>query len=140
MKSILIQFGVRDFKTGSRNAAQKLKRRANTGGRRPATQLRSQRFGPDRTLSTDNQQIRTTERERLRLQRHPEDASNAMVLLLARIIGSGMEIAEQLVREILSRNLGDRKTTCLTCVRYRCRYLQQVSKLLSAQRVEFSAT
>src|SRR5439155_1724529 len=38
-----------------------------------------------------------------------EDASHAMVRLLARVIGIGIETADMLVHEILSRNLRDRK-------------------------------
>jgi transposase len=57
-----------------------------------------------------NEQIKAIEQTRLqRLQRDPADRFNAMVFLLVRIIGLGMETAEQLVREVLSRPLRDRK-------------------------------
>ena len=56
------------------------------------------------------EQIKAIEQTRLeRLQRDPAEKFNAMVFLLARIIGPGVETAEQLVHEILSRNLRDRK-------------------------------
>src|SRR5207247_4145752 len=45
----------------------------------------------------------------VRLEQHPEQASHAMVRLLARVIGIGIETADMLVHEILSRNLRDRK-------------------------------
>src|SRR5271169_4980522 len=55
-------------------------------------------------------QIREIETARLvRLEQHPEQASHAMVRLLARVIGIGIETADMLVHEILSRNLRDRK-------------------------------
>jgi transposase len=55
-------------------------------------------------------QIREIEAARLtRLEQHPELASHAMVRLLARVIGIGIETADMLVHEILSRNLRDRK-------------------------------
>jgi transposase len=55
-------------------------------------------------------QIREIETARLvRLEQHPEQASHAMVRLLARVIGVGIETADMLVHEILSRNLRDRK-------------------------------
>jgi transposase len=55
-------------------------------------------------------QIREIEAARLtRLEQHPELASHAMVRLLARVIGVGIETADMLVHEILSRNLRDRK-------------------------------
>jgi transposase len=56
------------------------------------------------------EQIKAIERTRLqRLQRDPAEKFNAMVFLLVRIIGLGVETAEQLAHEILSRNLRDRK-------------------------------
>jgi transposase len=56
------------------------------------------------------EQIKAIERTRLqRLQRDPAEKFNAMVFLLVRIIGLGIETAEQLVHEILSRDLRDRK-------------------------------
>jgi transposase len=55
-------------------------------------------------------QIEVIERTRLeRLQQASADGPNAMVLLLARIIGVGVETADMLVQEILSRNLRDRR-------------------------------
>jgi transposase len=55
-------------------------------------------------------QIRETEAARLvRLEQHPEQHSHAMVGLLARVIGVGVETADMLAHEILSRNLRDRK-------------------------------
>jgi len=55
-------------------------------------------------------QIREIEAARLvRLEQHPEQANHAMVRLLARVIGVGIETADMLVHEILSRNLRDRK-------------------------------
>jgi transposase len=38
----------------------------------------------------------------------PEKGTNAMVRLLARVIGLGVETADMLVHEVLSRNLRDR--------------------------------
>jgi transposase len=61
-------------------------------------------------LRVTREQIKAIERTRLqRLQRDPADKFNAMVFLLVRIIGLGVETAEQLVHEILSRNLRGRK-------------------------------
>jgi transposase len=56
-------------------------------------------------------QIAEVEAARLeRLQQAPaEDRPHAMVRLLARVIGVGIETADMLVREVLSRNLRDRK-------------------------------
>ena len=110
MKSILIQFGVRNFKPTLRKAPQKLADvRTPEGIPLPsnavaALQRHMERF---RILK---EQIKAIEQTRLeRLQRDPAEKFNAMVFLLARIIGLGVETAEQLVHEILSRNLRDRK-------------------------------
>ena len=46
--------------------------------------------------------------ERLR-QAPAEDRPHAMVHLLARVVGVGVETADMLVQEVLSRNLRDRK-------------------------------
>jgi transposase len=110
MKSILIQFGVREFKPRLRKAAQKLDAvRTPEGVPLPPNAIAALRRQIDR-FQLINQQIKTIERERLlRLQRDPNDKFNAMVSLLVRIIGLGVETAEQLVHEILSRNLRDRK-------------------------------
>ena len=50
--------------------------------------------------------------ETARLERHAKgsgDGPNAMVRLLARVIGVGIETADMLVQEVLSRNLRDRR-------------------------------
>ena len=55
-------------------------------------------------------QIAEIEAARLeRLRQAPEDRPHAMVRLLARVIGVGVETADMLVREVLSRQLRDRK-------------------------------
>jgi transposase len=110
MKSILIQFGVRNFKPGLRNASEKLDA-LRTPERIPlppnavaALRRHMERF---RII---NEQIKVIEQTRLqRIERDPADKMNAMIFLLVRIIGIGVETADQLVREILSRPLRDRK-------------------------------
>jgi transposase len=55
-------------------------------------------------------QIKEIEAARLqRLEQSPEKGAHAMVRLLARVIGVGIETADMLVHEILSRNLRDRR-------------------------------
>ena len=59
-----------------------------------------------RQLVTDH--IRQIEDARLeRLKQAPKDRPNVMVRLLARVIGVGIETADMLVQEVLSRNLRD---------------------------------
>ena len=110
MKSTLARLGLRGFKPTLRKAAERLDRLRTAEGvpllpntlaelRRDIARLR---FVMD--------QIREIEAaRRIRLEQHPELASHAMVRLLARVIGIGIETADMLVHEILSRNLRDRK-------------------------------
>jgi transposase len=61
-------------------------------------------------LAVVRAQIKQIERTRLQaLQQAPEGGPHAMVRLLARIVGVGIETADMLVREVLSRNLRDRR-------------------------------
>ena len=110
MKSILIQFGVRNFNPVLRKAPEKLDAvRTPEGIALPPNAVAALRRHMER-LRVIREQIKVIEQTRLqRLQRDPADKFNAMVSLLARIIGLGVETAEQLVHEILSRNLRDRK-------------------------------
>jgi transposase len=56
------------------------------------------------------EQIRQVEQARLeRLEQAPNAGPNVMVRLLARVIGIGIETADMLVQEVLSRNLRDRR-------------------------------
>ncbi len=110
MKSILIQFGVRNFNPVLRKASEKLDAvRTPEGIPLPPNAVAALRRHMER-LRVIKEQIKTIERTRLqRLQRDPADKMNAMVFLLVRIIGFGVETAEQLVHEILFRDLRDRK-------------------------------
>jgi transposase len=110
MKSILTQFGVRNFKPGLRKAAEKIDAvRTPEGVPLPPNAVAALRRLIER-FRLVNEQIKVIEKTRLqRLQQYPADKFNAMVFLLVRIIGLGVETAEQLVHEILSRNLRDRK-------------------------------
>ena len=110
MKSVLIQFGVRNFNPSLRKAPKKLDSvRTPEGIPLPSNAVAALQRHMER-FRIINEQIKAIERTRLqRLQRDPPEKFNAMVFLLVRIIGLGVETGEQLVREILSRNLRDRK-------------------------------
>jgi transposase len=55
-------------------------------------------------------QIREIEQTRLEhLAQAPAKGPNAMVLLLARVVGIGVETADMLVQEVLSRTMRDRR-------------------------------
>ena len=56
------------------------------------------------------EQIGQIEKARLEhLKRNPNTGPNLMVSILARVIGVGIETADMLVQEVLSRNLRDRR-------------------------------
>jgi transposase len=110
MKSILAQFGVRNFKPSLRKATEKIDAvRTPEGVPLPPNAAAALRRHIEH-FRLINGQIKAIEKARLqRLRQNPTDKFNAMVFLLVRIIGLGVETAEQLVHEMLSRNLRDRK-------------------------------
>ena len=110
MKSVLIQFGVRNFNPSLRKAAEKLDAvRTPEGVPLPLNTMAMLRRHMERKRIIE-EQIKAIEQTRLqRLEQDPADKYNAMVLMLKRINGLGIETAEQLVREMLSREFRDRK-------------------------------
>jgi transposase len=108
IKGALIRFGIRGFNPLVRKAAQRLEglRTAEGCGLPPHT-LEELRRDLARQ-SVVREQIAAIEKARLeRLERTPDTGPHAMVRLLARVLG--IETADMLVREILSRNLRDRR-------------------------------
>ena len=110
IKGALARLGIREFKPMSRSAPQLLETlRTPEGAALPPNTLAELRRDMAR-LSFVKQQINEVERARLeRLQRAPGEQGNAMVHLLTRVVGVGVETADMLVQEIFSRNLRDRK-------------------------------
>jgi transposase len=111
MKGALARLGVRGFKPTLRGAPERLEAlRTPEGAPLPPNTLAELRRDMAR-LRLVRDQIAEVEAARLeRLQQAPaEDRPHAMVRLLARVIGVGIETADMLVREVLSRNLRDRK-------------------------------
>ncbi len=110
MKSALARLGIRGFKPELRRAPLRLAAlRTPEDLAIPPNTLDEIRRDMAR-LAVVRGQIEEIERVRLeRLEQAPEEGSNAMVRLLARIVGVGVETADMLVREVLSRNLRDRR-------------------------------
>jgi transposase len=106
----LARLGIRNFKPMLRNAPQYLETlRTPEGVVLPPNTLAELRRDMAR-LSFVKQQIKEVETARLeRLQRAPGEGGNAMVQLLTRVVGVGVETADMLVQEVFSRNLQDRK-------------------------------
>jgi transposase len=110
MKGTLARLGIRGFKPGLRKAPNQLERlRTPEGVPLPPNTLAELRRALAR-LHFVVDQIREIETTRLaRLEQQPEERAHAMVRLLARVIGIGIETADMLVHEVLSRNMRDRR-------------------------------
>lgn len=110
MKAALARLGIRSFKPELRKAPQRLAAlRTPEGLPIPPNTLAEMRRDMAR-LAAARAQIKEIEQARLQnLEQAPEGGPHAMVRLLARIIGVGVETADMLVREVLSRNLRDRR-------------------------------
>jgi len=110
IKSGLVRLGIRTFKPMLRRAPEHLDAlRTPEGAPVPVNTLAELRRDLAR-LHLIRAQIKVIEAARLeRLQQGPEQGPHAMVRLLARVIGIGVETADMLVQEVLSRNLRDRR-------------------------------
>ena len=110
LKSNLVRLGLRGFKPQLRKAQQLLESlRTPEGALIPPNTLDEMRRDLIR-LALLREQIKAIEQARLvRLERAPPTGPNTMVRMLASIRGVGIETADMLVREVLSRNLRDRK-------------------------------
>ena len=110
IKATLVRLGVRGFNPKLKKAAERLEGLRTPEGEPipPNTLSELYRDMERRRLVRD--QIRQIESARLdRLEHAPGEGAHAMVRLLARVMGIGIETADMLVREVLSRNLRDRR-------------------------------
>ena len=110
MKATLIRLGIRGFNPKLKKAAGRLEdlRTPEDEPIPPNTLAELRRDMERRRLVSD--QIRQIENVRLEhLKQAPSDGPHAMVRLLARVIGVGIETADMLVQEVLARNMRDRR-------------------------------
>ena len=110
MKATLVRLGIRGFNPKLKLAAERLEALRTPEGEPipPNTLAELNRDMERRRFLCD--QIKRIETERTEhLERSPNTAPNTMVRLLARVIGIGIETADLLVHEVLSRNLRDRR-------------------------------
>ena len=110
MKAALIRLGIRNFNPKLKKAAERLDGlRTPEGEPIPPNTLAELRRDMARRQLVSNQ-LRQIEHARLeRLKQAPCDGLHAMVRLLARVIGVGVETADMLVQEVLSRSMRDRR-------------------------------
>jgi transposase len=110
MKAALTRLGIRGFNPKLKKATERLEGlRTPEGEAIPPNTIAELRRDMARRQFV-RKQIR--EIETAREQHHAngcEDGPHAMVRLLARVIGVGIETADMLVQEVLSRNLRDRR-------------------------------
>jgi transposase len=110
MKATLSRLGIRGFNPKLKKAAERLQDlRTPEGELIPSNTLAELRRDIERRRLVSDQ-IRQIEDARLeRLERMPNEGPHAMVRLLARVIGVGIETADMLVQEVLSRTMRDRR-------------------------------
>jgi transposase len=110
IKATLARLGIRSFNPKLKKAPERLEHLRTPEGEPipPNTLAELRRDIARKQLVAE--QIRQIEKARLeQLKQAPKAGPNLMVLLLMRVIGIGIETADMLVKEVLSRNLRDRR-------------------------------
>jgi transposase len=110
IKAILTRFGIRTFRPTLRKAEEKLEGLRTAEGAPLLENTRAELRRHLARLSVVREQIRAIEHSRLgKLATTPEKGPHAMVRLIARVLGVGVETADMLVNEVFSRRWRDRK-------------------------------
>jgi transposase len=110
IKATLARLGIRSFNPKLKKAPERLEHLRTPEGEPipPNTLAELQRDMARKQFVAE--QIRQIEKARLeQLKQAPKTGPNLMVLVLMRVIGIGIETADMLVKEILSRNMRDRR-------------------------------
>jgi transposase len=110
LKAALIRLGIRGFNPKLRGAKGRLEAlRTPEGEPIPPNTVREMNNELER-LAFIRTQMKATERMRLeRIKKEPDATTNPMVLMLANVVGIGIETADVLVHEVLARGLRDRR-------------------------------
>ena len=110
IKAALARLGVRGFKPTLRKALEHLDALRTPEGTGLPPNTRAELHRDMARLHVVTEQIQQIEAARSeRLEQAGAKGPNAMVRLLAQVVGVGLETADMLVHEILSRNLRDRR-------------------------------
>jgi transposase len=110
IKAALARLGVRGFKPTLRKALERLDALRTPEGTALPPNTRAEVHRDMARLHVVTEQIQQIEAARSeRLKQAGAKGPNAMVRLLAQVVGVGLETADMLVHEILSRNLRDRQ-------------------------------
>ena len=110
MKGALVRHGVRSFNPKLRKAPERIEAVLTPEGEPLAPNTLAELHRDMARLRLVNDQIKALEAARVaRLDDAPDMATHPMVRLLARVVGIGIETADMLVHEVLSRNLRDQR-------------------------------
>jgi len=110
IKAVLTRFGIRTFRPTLRKAEEQLEGLRTAEGAPLLENTRAELRRYLARLRVVREQIRTIEQSRLgKLATTPEKGPHAMVRLIARVLGVGVETADMLVNEVFSRHWRDRK-------------------------------
>jgi transposase len=110
IKAALARLGVRGFKPTLRKALERLDALRTPEGTALPPNTRAELHRDMARLQFVMEQIQQIEAARSeRLEQADAEGPNAMVRLLAQVVGVGFETADMLVHEVLSRNLRDRR-------------------------------
>src|SRR6516162_6991573 len=110
MKGTLARLGIRHFRPTLRNAAEHLAALSTPEGSPLPPNVAAELERDIARLRLVIGQIKQIEEaRRQRLEEQPERGPHTMVRLLARVVGIGIETADMLVNEVLSRPLRDRR-------------------------------
>ena len=110
IKATLARLGIREFKPTLRKAAERLAALHTPEGPPLPPNVSAELQRDLARLGFVVSQIKEIEKARQRrLEQHSESGPHATVRLLARVVGIGIETADMLVHEVLSRPMRDRK-------------------------------
>jgi transposase len=110
MKATMARLGVRGFNVKLRKALEKLAGLRTPEGVALPANTRDELRRDMAQLRLIREQIKEIEKARLaRLKKAPQEGAHPMLLMLARVLGIGVETADMLVHEVLSRELRDDK-------------------------------
>jgi transposase len=110
LKGTLARLGIRNFRPTLRKAAEHLAALHTPEGSLLPPNVSAELERDIARLGLVTGQIKQIEEaRRQRLEEEPESRPHAMVRLLARVVGIGIETADMLVNEMLSRPMRDRR-------------------------------
>jgi len=110
LKAALARLGIRGFKPGLRKAPERLAALQTPEGMPIPPHSQDELRRAMERLQLVKMQLKQLEAARLeRLEQAPDHGPHAMVRLIAQVVGIGVETADTLVQEVLSRPLRDHR-------------------------------